>query len=559
MKKLLSLLVLSVMVISTYAGPRSVEEMVDAARKVIKHHSSAKSVKGIQPLEVLKKGTMFDVIGYKNGGFAIIASDDKFAPVLGYSDTEFSIDNMPPAMQWWMDMTEQALQTALESRVDVKSGAALRNSNYPDAVPELLTTKWDQSSPYNDKIVSITGKDYPTGCMATAMAQVMKYHAFPVNGQGYKGYAIDGINRNYDFENTTYDYADMLDEYSRNNYTQVQADAVSTLMLHCGVAVDMNYALGGSGSFSSDAAIALNKYFKYSTRHYTRDIYTKAEWMNIIYDELSNGRPVIYGGVTSQNEGHAFVFDGYDADGLVHVNWGWSGSSNGYYEVALLNSAQGSYSYSQNMIVLHDDKEPVLPYVSQWGILPSIKWSTSTGQEFETTGKFEVRVLGTKLMCSCTNLMNCDVNSFSGNLALLAEPTNSTAPIALKTETLKDFNYNDVYPSNANDYNVMVDISNLKDGTYKIYLATKAVTETDWQPVHFNETIKGMYELTIVDGNASVSSVETGINNLEVDNGEVNGKFSNRIYTIDGHYVGTDASKVGKGLYICNGKKFVKE
>lgn len=90
-------------------------------------------------------------------------------------------------------------------------------------------------------------------------------------------------------------------------------------MLHCGVAVDMNYGLNGSGSYSNDASVALNKYFKYNTRLYTRDIYTKAEWMNMIFEEISNGRPILYGGVTAQNAGHAFVFDGYDADGLVHV------------------------------------------------------------------------------------------------------------------------------------------------------------------------------------------------------------------------------------------------
>lgn len=554
MKKLLSLLVLSVMVISTYAGPRSVEEMMDAARKVIKHHSSAKSVKGIQPLEVLKKGTVFDVIGYKNGGFAIIASDDKFAPVLGYSDTEFSTDNMPPAMQWWMNMTEHVLQTALENGEELKSGAEYRSSAYPEAVPELLTTKWDQMTPYNNEIVSITGKQYPTGCMATAMAQIMKYHAFPVNGQGYKGYAIDGKNRNYDFENTTYDYADMLDVYSRNNYTETQANAVARLMLHCGVAVNMSYALDGSGSFSNDAAIALNKYFKYSTRHYTRDIYSEAEWMNILFEELSNGRPVLYGGVTSQNAGHAFVFDGYDADGLVHVNWGWSGSSNGYYNVAILNSSQGSYSYSQNMILMHDDEDPVLPYVSQWGIVPSIQWSTSTGQVFETTGKFEARLIGTKLMYSCTNLMNCDVNSFSGSLALLAERTDGTSTTALRTETINNFNYSDVYPSNANDYNAMVDVSKLEDGTYKIYLATKAATETDWQPVHYNETIDGAYLLTISNGKATVT---TGIDNVVTE--QPAKVTDNRIYSIDGRYLGTDVEKLDRGMYIRNGVKFVKK
>lgn len=554
MKKFLSLLVLSLMTVSVLGGPRSVEDMMNAARKVIKLRPSMHSAGASQKLEVLQKGQMLNVIGYKNGGFAVIATDDNFAPVLGYSDTQFTTDNMPPAMQWWMNMTENALQTALENGEEVKSAAELRSAEYPEAVAELLTTRWDQMTPYNKELVRITGKSYPTGCMATAMAQIMKYHSYPVTGQGYKGYAIDGKNGNYDFESTTYQYDNMLDVYSGNNYTTEQADAVAKLMLHCGVAVDMTYGLNGSGSYSNDASVALNKYFKYNTRLYTRDIYTKAEWMNMIFEEISNGRPILYGGVTAQNAGHAFVFDGYDADGLVHVNWGWSGSGNGYFEVALLNSNTGSYSYSQDMILMHTSDAPELPYISQWGIMPSITWITSGGQTYETVGKFEVKSVGTMLLCVCSNLMNCDVNSFSGNLALMAEPVNGGNVVTLRSEKLSNFAYRSVYPQNARDYSVSVSTSGLADGTYKIYLATKATTESEWQPVHFNEDINGAYMLTISDGNATVT---TGINNVVT---EETGKVSdNRIYSIDGRYVGTDVDKLDRGMYIKNGVKFIKK
>ena len=554
MKKFLSLLVLSLMTVSVLGGPRSVEDMMNAARKVIKLRPSMHSAGASQKLEVLQKGQMFNVIGYKNGGFAVIATDDNFAPVLGYSDTQFTTDNMPPAMQWWMNMTENALQTALENGEEVKSAAELRSAEYPEAVAELLTTRWDQMTPYNKELVRITGKSYPTGCMATAMAQIMKYHSYPVTGQGYKGYAIDGKNGNYDFESTTYQYDNMLDVYSGNNYTTEQADAVAKLMLHCGVAVDMNYGLDGSGSFSNDASVALNKYFKYNTRLYTRDIYTKAEWMNMIFEEISNGRPILYGGVTAQNAGHAFVFDGYDADGLVHVNWGWSGSGNGYFEVALLNSNTGSYSYSQDMILMHTSDAPELPYISQWGIMPSITWITSGGQTYETVGKFEVKNVGTMLLCVCSNLMNCDVNSFSGNLALMAEPVNGGNVVTLRSEKLSNFAYRSVYPQNARDYSVSVSTSGLADGTYKIYLATKATTESEWQPVHFNEDINGAYMLIISDGNATVT---TGINNVVTE--ETGKAFDNRIYSIDGRYVGTDVDKLDRGMYIKNGVKFIKK
>lgn len=554
MRKFLSLLVLSFMTVSVFGGPRSVEDMMNAARKVLNPRLASRSADKSRSLEVLKTGRMLNVIGYKSGGFAVIATDDKFAPVLGYSDTQFATDGMPPAMQWWMDMAEHALQTALDGGYEITPAAELRSGKYPEAVGELLTTRWDQSMPYNKELLRITGKNYPTGCMATAMAQIMKYHSYPVTGQGYKGYAIDGKNGNYDFENTTYRYDRMLDVYSANNYTAEQADAVAKLMLHCGVAVDMNYGLSGSGSFSSDATTALNEYFKYDSRLYSRDIYTKAEWMDIIFDEISNGRPILYGGVTAQNAGHAFVFDGYDAEGLVHVNWGWSGSGNGYFEVALLNSNTGSYSYGQDMILMHTADAPALPYVSQWGIMPSITWVSGGGQTFETKGKFEARLLGTKLMCVCSNLINCGVEGFSGNLALMAEPVEGGSVVTLRSENLNNFAYNQVYPANASDYSVMVDVSRLGDGTYRIYLASKAYTETDWQPVHFNETIDGAYLLSVSGGKATIT---TGIDGVITE--PVVGKpADNRIHSIDGRYVGTDTDALKEGIYIMNGKKFMR-
>ena len=542
------------MTVSVFGGPRSVEDMMNAARKVLNPRLASRSADKSRSLEVLKTGRMLNVIGYKSGGFAVIATDDKFAPVLGYSDTQFTADGMPPAMQWWMDMAEHALQTALDNGYEVTPTAELRDGKYPEAVGELLTTRWDQSMPYNKELLRITGKNYPTGCMATAMAQIMKYHSYPVTGQGYKGYAIDGKNGNYDFENTTYRYDRMLDVYSANNYTAEQADAVAKLMLHCGVAVDMNYGLSGSGSFSSDATTALNEYFKYDSRLYCRDIYTKAEWMDIIFDEISNGRPILYGGVTAQNAGHAFVFDGYDAEGLVHVNWGWSGSGNGYFEVALLNSNTGSYSYGQDMILMHTADAPALPYVSQWGIMPSITWVSGGGQTFETKGKFEARLLGTKLMCVCSNLINCGVEGFSGNLALMAEPVEGGSVVTLRSENLNNFAYNQVYPANASDYSVMVDVSRLGDGTYRIYLASKAYTETDWQPVHFNETIDGAYLLSVSGGKATIT---TGIDGV-ITEPVVDKPADNRIYSIDGRCVGTDAGALKEGIYIMNGKKFMR-
>lgn len=562
----------------TFAGPRSLGQMVKAAEKVLNVPETAVTRASGAGVQVLKSGGQYTVLGNHESGFAIIANDDRFNAVLGYSHSKFDDANMPPALKAWMAAVDEALKENLDNGVTPVPAVELRSSDYPASVDPLLSTSWDQSAPYNTVVVQKLGGDYPTGCVATAMAQVMKYHAWPDTGSDFHSYrcqpegATRAIKLSANFGNTTYQWDNMLDMYDTNqhNYTSEQADAIATLMFQCGVSVDMQYNLDGSGAYINQASKALREYFRYNTKFYTRDIYTKSEWMDIIYAELANNGPILYGGVTPSNAGHAFVFDGYDADGLVHVNWGWSGSGNGYYDVAILNSPTGRYSEQQQMVIAHDPENSELPYSSEWGLLPTVNWVTSTGGTFTTEGKFDLKAAGQSLSFTVTNLMNCDDLAFSGSIALLAQPLEdggeSDALTVLKSVNVTNAEHNYQYPGNADDYKGTASVSSLSDGKYRVYFATKSIEESSWQVVRSNETIVNNYIVTIQGGSISIEEGEpgwsadlgttTGIVNVEAHDDQVAG---NHIYTTDGCYVGTDASKLGKGLYICNGKKFVKE
>ena len=544
MKKLLFSLSFLLASAMATAAPRSLSQMKSAAESALKAQPVAATRGGSAQLEVMKQGRQYTVLGYKTGGFAVIANDDEFNAVIGYSDREFSTDNLPPAMLWWMDAADEAMTQRLASGGQTVSAAEMRSSSYPEAVEPLMVSEWDQSAPYNNIVSQRLGATVYTGCVATAMAQIMYYHRSPTRGTGGKNYPIEsedpstnGKRLAVSFQATTYDWDNMLPTYTAGSYNTTQADAVATLMFHCGVAVEMSYgtrAVGGSGAYDYNVPPALEQYFGYSAKLYTRDIYSTEQWMNIIYDEISNGRPVFYGGVTSQWFGHAFVFDGYDANGFVHVNWGWSGSGNGYFDVALLNSSQGSFSYQQDMVVMHPGGQPEIPYTSQWGF---IDWPLQGAK-----GSFTVTVRGTQLSYSATQLLNFDAEDFDGNIGLLAEPVEGGTATVLDEFDITELLGGVVeYLNGLGRINNTVDISGLADGTYRVYLASKATTETDWQTVRSNENLVNNYILTIRNGSASVEEGEggwtTGIESVNA--GAAAGDGTVRVYTADGVLVYT--------------------
>lgn len=305
-------------------------------------------------------------IGVRDG-FVIAAGDDRSRPILGYSDEgTFDPDSMPDGLKWMLDFYEEQIQHAPSH---VKSDSVKRNASFP-AVEPLMTTKWNQYAPYNLNCPKFGSDQSLTGCVATAMAQVMYYHRKKSTKKLLKRILGYEKTSNQNTHITTHldlipkgsniDWDNMLDEYVKGNYTDEQAQAVANLMLYCGASVDMSYGNINSLSSSNLVPGALYEYFGYKKAKYIdRDNYSDEEWESIIYGELAEGRPIYYTGGY-----HAVVVDGHDGNGYVYVNWGWGGHNDGFYLFTAIEGCDeevlnGYSSYQAAVINIEPDCPPL--------------------------------------------------------------------------------------------------------------------------------------------------------------------------------------------------------
>ena len=289
-------------------------------------------------------------------GYVIVAADDRVPAILGYSDSgTFAADDVPPAMQEWLDGYAMQVEA-------IASGAApeLRSATRAPIAP-LLPVRWGQGMPYNVLLPHISGSSNDhayVGCVAVAMAQVMAYWQYPPRATttipGYTSYS----GRTYavtmpSLSPIDFGWEHMQDTYYTTDSTSLAAQAVSELMLYSTTSLKSNFGLTSTGSFTRYIPERLRTYFGYknSAQYIYRENYSTQGWEDVIYAELAASRPVAYGG-NKQSSGHAFVCDGYDGDGRFHINWGWAGKSNGYFLLNLLNpsdegigSAAGAYGY----------------------------------------------------------------------------------------------------------------------------------------------------------------------------------------------------------------------
>ena len=275
----------------------------------------------------------------ENQGFVIVSADDVAAPLLGYSDEAVDFDNLPENFKWWLSQYQGEISAAVAADADTYAETA--PANRANIAP-LVTTRWNQDSPYNDLCPTLGSTRCPAGCVATAMAQVINYHKYPEKGIGSHRYRWNGQNLSFDFANTTFEWDKMLDSYAGGAGTAEQRNAVATLLYGCGVSVDMGYRAEASGAQSSDVPAAMREYFGFDKGvHFeSRYVSTVREWEDKVYDQLENVGPVYYSG-RGESGGHAFVCDGY-MDGLFHFNWGWGGMSDGYFRLnALVPGSQG--------------------------------------------------------------------------------------------------------------------------------------------------------------------------------------------------------------------------
>lgn len=272
-------------------------------------------------------------------GFVVVSAEDNARAVLGYSD-EGHIDaqNMPANMRVWLQMYADELARA--AKAPAAADAQRTVEYYPVVEPLIGNVAWNQDAPYNNHcpIDPNTNQRSVTGCMATAVAQVMYHHKYPKKGTGTYSYWCGWENLSVDFSKATYDWDHMLPSY-KNGYTQQESDAVAKLMYHVGVACNMWYGSSASGAGMGTGMQALVRHFDYDAaiRVLMKDYMDEETVMDEIVVELQGSHPVFIEALTKNDEGHAFVCDGIQADGYIHINWGWGGYGNGYFALSAMN------------------------------------------------------------------------------------------------------------------------------------------------------------------------------------------------------------------------------
>ena len=282
-----------------------------------------------------------------DGGFVIVSGDNRAEEILGYSDTgSLDMENLPKNVGLWLEGYAKVIELVKQRESTMRKSEAHDDKQ---TVAPLLKTKWSQQTPYNGKCPLIDGEQCVTGCVATAVAQIMKYYNYPVSSKATFQYrTITNKITMKALPATNFAWDKMLDSYNMN-YTEEEADAVATLMLYCGCALNMDYAVGGSGADSTPVCDAMEYFFGYDKgikKVYRKD-YNTESWEELIYNELAKGYPVFYSGRTNSDSGHAFVCDGYD-NGFFHINWGWGGYCDGHFKLSVLYPYADSYDKAKH-------------------------------------------------------------------------------------------------------------------------------------------------------------------------------------------------------------------
>lgn len=480
-----------------FAGPVSKQQAQETASRFMtgKTHR-APSTAAMQTQVVLNavdnvgQPLLYAVTMGSEQGFVLVSGDDRFRSVLGYSDSgSFDAAAMPENMKSWLQGYVEEMKHLDAIGYQPSASTSRRAGGLKAPIAPLIQTIWGQSEPYNNACpVFFDGERSVTGCVATAMAQVMYYTA-TVSGNkpqevvaDIPGYDCDTYWSGYGrlnvggvFAGTSLDWDAMADVTTAEG-----AAAVATLMMCCGKSVEMDYSSNESGADSEMVPVALKKYFGYdsTTRYVSRSSYSLAEWTELIYSELEAARPVIYGGQSSGG-GHEFVVDGYDGDEMFHVNWGWSGSSDSYFALSVMNPGDNSgigastsndgYSYNQDATI---------------GIQIGSD-ETYTEQKFLNFAKISID--GTTINYSVFN-HNHEALTFDYGLAFIDGDGKVSAVIAKSSGKPFDAPSGGSYPG----YGAAVTIpGSLSAGTYKIGFVSKESAASEWV-IHAPEYVEAV-------------------------------------------------------------------
>ena len=523
------------------AKPRRAAEMRQIAQQVLSKTSAEAAT-----MVLLDEAQGYAVYGHEQG-FAIISKNDSQTPVLGYSSTPYNKDDMPCAFRYWLNAVSTSLEAGTTDPL---------NQKYDEVAP-LLTTTWGQGDPFNSMCPKVNGALAPTGCVATAMAQILYFYRYPVQGKG-QGYYTMGANsyRQLVDINSTYRWDLMKDSYTNSFFiTEEEKNAIGQLMADAGAAAHMNYSAGGSGSTGYVAANAFAQVFQFDSltmrcvdREYCQD---DAEWMMTIQNELKAGRPILMCGQDPAQGGHAFVIDGINSNGYVHVNWGWNGTADGFYDIKDM-APQGTtqhFNYDQSIVTnLRCDPEPLegTTYKSCWHI--SVEDNLTVGELNDLVLSAPDGILWQNYHLTFYGKIGLAFLDGDGQEAFFhtffdtGDKASGMAPIE------GGYGFMASYFSHVST----IELAALPVGTYRVFLASKAIQDSAPQPICYPSGSHKEYLVTkAADNSLSVTVAETS----GIDAASIGTKHgSSSLYDLQGRQV---VSPDRKGIYIRDGRKVV--
>jgi len=541
----------------------------------------------------------FYVFNYQNKGFVILSADDVFTPIIAFSlENGFTADNMAQHVQKWLEGYKEeiraGIKNGLESTMAINNewknlenglliGVEKTGNTNPKrgSVSPLLTTKWNQSPNYNALCPYDNGARQLTvsGCVATAVTQVMKYWNYPAKGTGNYSYNHSNYGTlSANFAATTYNWSNMPNTVNSGNF-----QSVALLTYQVGVSVDMNYGIastGGSGAYvisskspvTNCAEYALKTYFGYKTtlKGVERASYNATNWINLLKAELDASRPIIYAGFGSGG-GHCFVADGYDNNNFFHFNWGWGGNSDGYFSINALNpgslgagGGSGGFNSGHQAIIGVEPKEGGTSASTMDMRLYSEITLNQSPVNYNTNFSVNVRL---------ANFGTTSQQNFQGDFAaaIFNSSNQFVSFVETKAISLLEFNFFDTYTFSTQA------LSNLVPGTYKMGMYYRIKNTTDWKAFSNNGGYSNFQSFDVKGLNinplklyAAIATTPSPIvqNNSFVisfdianfDNRDFNGDVSVDLHRADGTHLRELGIKTGlslqAGYHFTNGLQY---
>lgn len=516
MRRVFVLMAVMAVLLTDVAGKeRTNGEMLSIARETLFRGDAAKAKGTNVELRQVRDSRQLGVFAADGYGFVVVNRDDAGRTILGLSATDYEADNMPDGLKWWLENTEDALANGIRGSfyADILNVDAVINN--------FITTKWNQQAPFNNKCPTVTSgsksRTAPTGCVATALSQVMNYYKYPEQGKGEGTYSVTNDKKTTSYTvniSGTYDYKSLKDTYPSS---ETDDEAISTLLFEVGAACAMDYGYSGSGTNFIKAAQAMANNFSYDSlalNYHYGGHYLEDEWLTMIRKEMEARRPVLYGSADPTYGGHAFLFSGLDTEGKVWINWGWGGDGDGWFAIDQLTVNQFNFCKLQQMLT---------------GFVPRTE-PTEDEENLSYILFLENKGLSLALTDNTVyvnpySIVNYSWRVFKGEVRCVVE-NRATGDKAYRTIFGEEKLFG---PFIVRSYKIQNNLSywfkksypnGFPEGNYKVYMECKSTEEKEWQTIRREEDLACYAWFSVNDDGTVIvdnESPTTAIGNVKTD------------------------------------------